>query len=389
VKFVGVDLHKQTITFAIRDAAPSATSRDTAAPRVGLCGAGAPRTRKRAPDLVRRRFSNQQTAEMVACLSALGEFQITVEATASYEWFVRLVEPLAQRVVLAHPGKLRIIAESTRKSDNLDARVLADMLALDQIPPAYRPTPRQRAHRRLVRHRAYLQRRSTSVRNKIRHILADSNRDRPDLFTAVGREYLASLPLDAEERFVVNQLAREWEFYQAQLRDWEKRMREFILAGSPQEQADRARLHSIPGVGAVTCEVLLAELADARRFGSAKEAVAYAGLAPGQRESAGKRKNLSIEKTGSPLLRWVLVQAAWQLAQRSPRWREIFEHLAQRVGRKRAIVAVARRLLGLAHALIVKEQLYQEITAGDLRRLHTQHIEESARRGRRKAGAMS
>jgi hypothetical protein len=70
--------------------------------------------------------------------------ELVVEATASYEWFVQLVEPFAKRVVLAHPGKLRVIAESTRKSDNLDAKLLAGILASGHIPQAYRPTLRQR-----------------------------------------------------------------------------------------------------------------------------------------------------------------------------------------------------------------------------------------------------
>ena len=77
---------------------------------------------------------------------------------------VRLLEPLGERIILAHPQKLRIIAESTRKSDKIDAQVLSEFLALDMIPQAYRPTPRQREHRMLVRHRCYLQRRITSVR---------------------------------------------------------------------------------------------------------------------------------------------------------------------------------------------------------------------------------
>jgi hypothetical protein len=74
----------------------------------------------------------------------LGSFQVTVEATSSYEWFVQLVEPLAERVVLAHPKKLRVIAESTRKTDKLDAQVLAEFLSLDMIPQAHRPSPRLR-----------------------------------------------------------------------------------------------------------------------------------------------------------------------------------------------------------------------------------------------------
>jgi transposase len=334
MKYVGVDLHKKTITIAVVDV-----------------------SRKM---LTRRRFSNRQTEEMAAFLAGLGDFTLTVEATASYEWFVCLVEPLAVRVVLAHPKKLRIIAESTRKSDKLDARTLAQMLAYDQIPSAYRPTPRQRAHRRLVRHRAFLQRRITSLRNKVRHILADYNLDRPDLFTEVGQEYLAGLALPEEDRFVVDQLLQSWRHYRAQLQALMERLRAFAAQGSAQEKEDRRRLLTIPGVGEVTAEVVLAELADPRRFSSAKRAVSYAGLAPGQRESAGKRRQLTIEKTGSPLLRWVLVQAAWQLVQRSLKWNRIYDQLEARVGRKKAIIAVTRRLLCVAHALLRREEDYRE-----------------------------
>ena len=85
---------------------------------------------------------------------------------------------------------------------------------------------------------------------------------------------------------------------------------------------------SIPGVGPVTTEVVLSELADPKRFRSAKCAVAYAGMAPGQRESAGKRKELHIERTGSKLLRWMLVESAWQLVRHTARWRVTFERLS-------------------------------------------------------------
>jgi transposase len=333
--FVGVDLHKQTITVAVVDGARKL--------------------------LLRRRFSNLQTDKMTEFFTGLSEFAVTVEATAGYEWFVQLVEPHARRVVLAHPGKLKIITQSTRKTDKIDARVLAEMLALDQIPAAYRPTPRQREHRQLVRQRQFLQRRITSVRNKTRHVLANYNKDRKDLFTEVGQEYLQGLPLLPADRFTVDQLAALWDFLVAQRAAVDRQLREFGKGGSPQEQADRARLKTIPGVGDVTAEVLLAELADPRRFPSIKDVVAYAGLAPGQRESAGKRKSLSIEKTGSPLLRWVLVQAAWQLVQRSRKWGLIYERLKARTGAKKAIIAITRRLLGVAYSLLKHEQDYREL----------------------------
>lgn len=336
MKFVGVDLHKQTITIVVVDAAKKMLSR--------------------------KRFSNLMSAQIVQFLKSLGDFELTVEATASYEWFVQLVEPFAKRILLAHPGKLRIIAESTRKSDKLDAKVLAEMLAQGQIPVSYRPTPRQRAHRQLVRQRQFWQRKITCVRNKIRRILSDYNLDRSDLFTEVGQAWLKTAAVSDVDRFCLDQLVDEWGVLVKRLRTTDQKLSEFAKTGSDQEQLDRALLRTVPGVGPVSSEVILAELADPRRFSSLKKAVAYAGLAPGQRESAGKRKNLHIEKTGSPLLRWVLVQAAWQIVRRSPKWRTIYLNLKVRIGTKKAIIAVSRRLLTICVTLLKRQEVYREIT---------------------------
>jgi transposase len=127
MNYVGIDLHKKTITIHVVN-----------------------QERKKVDH---KRLYCQPAQPIVDYFKKLGPFQAVIEATASYEWLVRLLEPLADRIVLAHPQKLRIIAESTRKSDKVDAQVLAEFLALDMIPQAYRPTPRQREHRVLVRHR--------------------------------------------------------------------------------------------------------------------------------------------------------------------------------------------------------------------------------------------
>ena len=333
-RFVGVDLHKHTITIAVVDAA-------------------------RKP-VTRKRFSNLDSAAIVTFLKSLMPLELVVEATASYEWFVQLVEPYAKRVVLAHPGKLRVIAESTRKSDNLDAKVLAEMLASGHIPESYRPTPRQREYRLLVRHRQYIQRKITGAKNRLRRLLSNFNLDRPDLFTKAGQAALAEMTISASDRFCVDQMVAQWRWLRQQLLATDKQIRTFAEAGSLEEREDGRLLMSIPGVGVITSDVILAELAGWRRFSSLKQVSAYAGFVPGQRESAGKRKNLHIEKTGSPLLRWVVVQAAWQLVKRSPRWRAIYERLKGRIGGKKAVIAVSRRLLGVCFSVLKNQKDYCE-----------------------------
>jgi transposase len=302
--------------------------------------------------LDRRRFFCADEPSIVRYFESLGPYRAVVEATASYEWLVRLLEPSAEKVLLAHPKKLRVIAESTRKSDKLDAQVLAQFLALDMIPCSYRPTPRQRDHRRLVRRRDSVQRRITSVKNRMRWIMSHYNADRPNLFTREGERSLVSFPFSPADRFAIGQLSQELAFFRGQLCEADAALKRFAEDAPLRERQSRELLRTIPGVGFVTSEVVLAEIADVDRFDSQKQVVAYAGLAPGQRESAGKSKELHIEKTGSNHLRWVLVEAAWQLVRYSPRWRSIYERLQKRLKAKKAIVAVARRLLCLMTAIL-------------------------------------
>jgi len=335
MKYVGIDLHKKTISACV-------VVKENGKKKVAA----------------RKRLECQDEAGIAAWFREWGKFEVVVEATASYEWFVKLVEPMAQRVLLAHPKKLRIIAESKRKSDRLDAQVLAEFLADDAIPLAYRPGPRVREHRTLVRYRHYTQRRITSVKNKLRHILAAYNADVPHLFTAAGQEHLAAVKLSAADRFVADELYSELCQHQARQAQASRELRRFAAQASLAEREARAVLDSIPNVGPVTMDIVLAELGDWRRFRSQADVVAYGGLAPGYRESAGKSKQLGITKEGSRLLRWAMIELAWRMVRTSRKWGGHFTRLEVRLGPKKAIVAIARRLLTVIFTLLRSGQKY-------------------------------
>ena len=288
--YVGVDLHKKTISVCV-------VIQEASARRV----------------LKRHVFECRDIEAIERFFAGLGCFQVVVEATASYEWFVQLIEQSAERVVLAHPSKLRVITESTRKTDKLDAQVLAEFLALDMIPEAWRPTPRVREHRVLVRQRHYLRKRITSVRNKVRHLVANYNGDVPELFTPAGRQHLSQLPLTEADRFVVDMLLTEFDQHQERLRQVTAKLKDFARQAGVAEREAREVLGSIPYVGPVTIDIVLAEVGDIRRFGSQRKATAYAGLAPGVRESAGRRKNLGSPRPARGCFagRWSKPLGAW------------------------------------------------------------------------------
>ena len=338
--YVGIDLHKKTIVLCVMN-----------------------QDRK---VIHRRSFACCEVEAIVAFFRELGPFQVVVEATASYEWLVELLEPLAQKVVLANPKKLRVIAESTKKTDKLDAQVLAEFLARDMIPEAHRPTPRQREHRTLVRHRQYLKGCATALKNKMRRLLGDYNADRKDLFSAAGwEEALKGVKVSTSDRFVLDQLHAGWESLEGQIHDLAKQLKEFASAAPPREVEARAKLSTIKGVGPVTIDVVVSELGDVSRFKSGKAVTSYAGLAPRVRQSAGKGKDLGITKEGSPLLRWALVEASWRVVRQSAAWERIYQGIKKRSGGKKAIVAVARRLLCVIYAMLRDGTNYDLLKVGE------------------------
>jgi transposase len=339
VKYVGIDLHKKTIV---------------------ICAMNQDRR-----ILARRSFACCETDSILAFFGDLGPFQAVVEATASYEWLVELIEPIADRVILAHPGKLRVIAESSKKTDKLDAQVLAEFLARDMIPQAFRPGVRRREHRTLVRHRRHLKQATTALKNKIRRIAADYNADRRDLFTAAGREHLDGLKLRDADRFVLDQLEAHRQHLEGQLKALTTRLKEFAAAAPAKEAEARAKLATVPGVGPVTVDVIVGELGDVSRFKSAKAVCAYVGLVPAVRRSDNKGKDLPITKQGSPLLRWALVEAAWRAVRLSAAWRRIYEGIRKRAGARRAIVAVARRLLTVMATMLRHGTNYDFLKVGE------------------------
>lgn len=336
MRFIGADLHKKSITFCVVEV-------DNGKTRV----------------VDRKRMFCRNMLAIEKFLVRHSPCRVVVETTIGYEWFVGLCEPLVERVLLAHAGKLRIIAESTRKTDKIDAFVLAEFLAKDMIPQAWYPTPRVRGHRALVRRRQRIQSRITSVKNTLRAILTRYNADRQDLFSRSGMYAAMQLDLLAEDRWVLNDLRNELLEHQVRLRDVDQRLIQFAQSATTRELEARTVLATMPGVGPVTIETVLAELGDWRRFDNADAVVSFAGLDPGVRSSDGKRHDLKLSKHGSPLLRWVMIQLAHRVKRSTARWHRLFEQLSRRAGKKKATCAVARRLLLVMYAMLRDGQAYR------------------------------
>jgi transposase len=334
MKYVGIDLHKKTIV---------------------LCVVAKDRT-----VVHRKKFLCGDVASIEAWFKNIGQFEFVIEATSSYEWLVKILEPLASDWVLANPSKFRVIADSTNKSDRSDAQNLAEFLALGMIPKAYAPTIRQREHRQLVRYRTECRQRVSRIKCQIRHLAASYNADHRQLFQADKlAELQARKDLSKTDRFLLKERLSAYDQALERVKRAKEELRKFAKQGNQAEQEQRKILRSAPGVGEVVSEIVIAELGDVKRFGSLKSATAYAGLVPGKRQSDEKSRDLGITKKGSRLLRWAMVQAAWSAVQSSPRWRGVYEGIKKRRQSKRAIIAVARRLLAVLVSMLRSGQSYR------------------------------
>lgn len=336
MRFIGADLHKKSITFCVVEIVNGKTV-----------------VKKR------ERLLCCQTERIERFFEAQVPYELTVESTIGYEWFADLCAKTAQRVVLAHAGKLRIIAQSTRKTDKIDAFVLAEFLAKEMIPEAWQPTSRVRQHRSLVRRRHKIQSRITSIKNTIHGLLTRYNADREDLFTRLGREASEKPALLTQERWIISDLWEEYDQQKERLKKLDARLKTFAKSAPLYEAEARAVLETIPNVSTVTVDVVLAELGDWKRFRNANTVASFAGLDPGVRESDGRRKNLKLSKAGSPLLRWVMIQLAHRMKSRSARWQRLFEQTSKRAGKKKATCALARRLLLVMYAMLRDGKAYQ------------------------------
>jgi len=198
----------------------------------------------------------------------------------------------------------------------------------------------------------------TLLRNRIHAVLADHGHDRPSgCWSGTGRGWLASLPLPPVSREVIEDDLAMIDALQVLIDrlDWEVRQH---ARSDPRVKI----LTQLPGVGPFTALVILAEVGDITRFGSARKLASWAGLTPTVRGSDRTVRHGHISKQGSAWLRWILCEAA-QTAKRHPGYTTSYAAIARRRGKKIATTAIARKLLTRAWHLLTDAERTADVHA--------------------------
>jgi transposase len=269
------------------------------------------------------------------------------EAAFGTGWLVELLEDYGFDAHLVHPSRCKAIASARLKNDKAGAEILAQLLRADLLPEAWIAPPAVRQLRAMLRHRAQLVRLRTLLRNRIHAVLADHGHGRPaGCWSGPGRAWLAALELPAVSREIIDDDLALTDALQQPVGRLDREVHQ-------QARADPrvTVLTRLPGVGEFTALVLLAEIGDISRFGSARKLAAWAGLTPTVRGSDRTVRHGHISKQGPAWVRWVLCQAA-QTAKRHPDFAAGYQAIAKRRGSKIATTAIARKLLTRAYHLL-------------------------------------
>ena len=311
---------------------------------------------------VARRAQVRTIDEMMRILEALPDrFEVCYEASCGYGHYHDLLSPIAARVTVAHPGRLRLIFCSKDKNDRKDAERLAKLLYLGEAPAVHVPSGDVRTWRELITCRGRVIAKRTRAKNSLRTLLRCVGvvpPGRPALWTKKGLEWLRRLELPTtSQQLRRDLLLEEIEALTRQVRRIEQQLN---------HQAGRspavASLRSIPGVGARTAEAVASFIDDPHRFRDAKAVGRYFGLVPSQDQSGDRNRLGHITREGPAVVRQLVAEATWQAPRRSPTVRAYFERVRRGdpQQKKIALVATAHYLVRVMWALLKRGAVWEE-----------------------------
>ena len=285
-------------------------------------------------------------------------FAVCFEASTGYGYLFEHLQTIARRVVVAHPGQLRLIFRSKRKNDRVDAEKLAKLLFLDEVPAVYVPAESTQAWRRMVEHRRKLVGERTRAKNALRALLRSQGIAAPrGLWSRRGLTWLAAVDLTTGMDTLQRDILQERLVSLTQM--IHRVETELGRAGAAHPGVQL--LMTIPGVGIRTAEAVMAYIDDPHRFHRIKAIGRYFGLVPCQDASARSNRLGHITREGPSVVRHLVVEAAWQGIRRSARLRAFYERVRREdPGRtKIALVATAHYLLWTMLAMLQSGEVWR------------------------------
>lgn len=289
-------------------------------------------------------------------------FEISGQAGYLYDNLIDCVDRLA----VVNPTKATWIYRTSKKNDRLDARKIAVLMRMDELPTVYMPDRQVRQWRQMILHRQKTVQKINRVKNRIRALLKSEGHFRPassgNWWKLSNLLWMESLSKESDKtncfwRFQLKNLLSELQMFESQRDHVTDYLNKYLA-----KQPGGALLMSIPGIGPRTAEAVLAYTDDIHRFDNYKQYCSYFGLTPKLDESGSFRRLGHISKQGPSVVRWVLCESSWKVIRYCPTLRLFYERVTcgQQGRKKIAIVAVARKLLCIMRAMLMYGELFNE-----------------------------
>src|ERR1700683_2677885 len=289
---------------------------------------------------------------------------IALETGTHSPWASLLLTELGHQVLVAHAQKVELITKSNRKDDRHDARTLARLARMDPelLGPVRHRSAQAQIHLTVIRARAELVSARTALVNAARGLVKSYGQRLPKCGTYQVNEKLAE-GVSAELRDVLAPLLREVESLNERIKEYDERMEKIAQEVYPEV----SWLKQVKGVGTQMALTYVLTIEDPYRFEKSREVGCFLGLKPGRRISGNSEPQKKISKEGDRYLRTMMVQGARYIL--GPfgedsdlrRWGLKLAERGGKNAKKRAVVAVARKLAVLLHRLWVGGEVYEPL----------------------------
>lgn len=330
--YVGLDYHSDTIRVCVMDA-----DGETIVNKNVENAPGAVR------DLVRIHGGIVRGVAIEACCGAA---DFATQLTELTEWTVRL----------AHPSSVDRLKQGPDKTDHTDAWHLANLLRVGYLPEVWLADEVTRQLRRLVRYRAGVVAHKKDIKLRIQSLLREeriSNLSGASPWTKAWMEWVKSVTMGAESRWVLDQELRRLEQVEEDVAAVEQRLEQ-----ATREDTVVAKLKEQPGVGIVTAVTLRAAIGRFDRFRSGKQLSRYCGVTPCNSSSGKRQSDAGLITAGNDILRALLIQLAKRLPRHDPHWKKLHAKLRTTKGANVASAAIANRWLRrLYHEMVPKAEM--------------------------------
>jgi len=285
------------------------------------------------------------------------EDELAVESTGNTAFFVREIESCVKRVRIVNPVQFKVIANSVKKTDTIDALTIARFLSRDLIPEVRMRSKEESQRSSLIGTRDKFVKLRTALKNKLHNILnANGVVSKPEMFSsAVGLENVLQVPLETSYRFEVGLLVTEIRHLNEAIKQLDAELKR-----QGQQLPGHQNLTSIKGISDTGATIFLTTIGNLADFKDEKALASYFGIVPRVYQSNQTCHYGRITKRGNKIARTALVQSTLVAIRYSPYLRAFYEQVKARRGSGKAIIATARKLLGIIYNTLKHSWVFED-----------------------------